>query len=187
MEAETLKLVGEKVFLRIWKPSDIKALNGLACDKSIARFTTVPSPYEEKHAKEFISMSRKKIKNKEEFCFAILSKQTNTLLGSASLTHVDWRNKKAEIGYWLGKPFRKKGFMSEAVQLLLKFAFKRLKLNRVRISCVPKNKASKKVIERAGAKYEGKERKSLISGLGKKHDLLAYSLLAKEWKDKKTG
>lgn len=67
------------------------------------------------------------------------------------------KNKKAEIGYWLGRKHRGKGYMSEAMQLMLGFAFKKLKLNRVKISCSTKNKASRKVIEKAGCVFEGIE------------------------------
>jgi RimJ/RimL family protein N-acetyltransferase len=74
--------------------------------------------------------------------------------------------------------------MAEAIQLILQLVFKKLKLNRIEIGCSTKNKASRKVIEKAGAKYEGTQREAMISGLGKKHDMRVYSILAKEWKNK---
>jgi len=178
-------LNGKKVFLCPWKTSDAKTLRDLVFDKSIARYTTIPFPYKLKHAKEYIRESSKKFRKKEEFHFGIFFKETGELVGDISIIRTEWKHKKAEIGYWLGKKFRKKGLMTEAVQLMLEFAFKKLKLNRVKICCSTKNKASKKVIERSGAKYEGTERDALIDGLGKKHDTLVYSVLAKEWKKKR--
>ncbi len=181
------ELNGEKVFLRPWKTSDERALKKLVSDKSIAKFTSIPFPYNPKLAKEYIQRSAKKLKKKDEFHFGIFSKETGELAGNISIIRTEWKHKKVEIGYWLGKKFRKKGLMAEAVQLMLEFAFKKLKLNRVKICCSTKNKTSKKLIEKTGAKYEGTEREALVNGLDKKHDTLVYSILAKEYKKKKEG
>ncbi len=65
------------------------------------------------------------------------------------------------------------------------FGFGELKLNRIRISCSTKNKASRRVIEKTCAKFEGIERESIVSGDGKTHNLRVYSVLKWEFKEKK--
>ena len=176
------KIEGERVLLRPWKLSNVKELQKLANDESIAKYTTVPFPYGEKDALEFIGRAEPNLKENVEHCFAIVDRENNVIIGSTSILKIDSRNKKAEIGYWLGKDFRKQGFMQEALQLLLDYGFEKLGLNRIGISCATGNKDSRKVIEKAGGKFEGIEREGNISGLGQAYDLRNYSILKKEFK-----
>ncbi len=179
-----MKLDGKRIFLRPWRESDAEDLVALLNDKSIANFTRVPNPYKLKHARKKLKECREKWRKKQEAGFAIISKKEKKLLGSIDIMDIDKHSRKAHIGYLLGKEFRGKGFMQEAIQLVLGFAFKNLKLNRIRISCFVKNKASRKVIEKTGAKFEGIERDGIKSGLGKLHDVRVYSILAREFKRK---
>ncbi len=96
-----MRLEGKKVFLYPWKPSDAKSLNKLVRDKDIARYTTIPFPYKPKLAKDYIERSVKKRRKNEEFHFGIFSKETKQLVGDISIIRTEWKNKKAEIGYWL--------------------------------------------------------------------------------------
>jgi len=175
---------GEKVILRPWKKSDEKALQKLVNDKSIARFTSIPFPYSKKDSVWFINHSKKCFRDGTEKLYAIAVKETGEIAGGASLIRIESRHRKAEIGYWLGKGFRKKGLVKEAVKLLLEHGFGKMKLNRIAIKCHQQNKRSRKVIEKAGAKFEGIERQGAISGLGKKADMRVYSILASEFKRK---
>ena len=130
-----MEIKGKKVILRQWRIGDAKELRASANDKSIARFTTIPSPYMPKHAREFIKKARKNFKQKKEYCFVIVEKNGGEMVGAISIIRMEPKNKKAEFGYWLGKKHRKKGYMIESVKLLLEFAFGKLKLNRIKICC----------------------------------------------------
>jgi len=176
-------IVGQKVALRPWKSSDAKAMKLLANDRTIARFTSVPFPYRVKHARDFIRRARKGFRDETELCYAITLKETGEAAGSASLIGIVKRHGKAEIGYWLGKSFRRKGLARESVQLLLRLAFNKMKLNRVVIKCNVSNERSRKIIEGTGARFEGIEREGAINGLGKKHDTRVYSILAREFRE----
>ena len=181
------KMEGKKVFLRPWKESDAKELKDLVQDKEIPRFTQVPVPYKLKDAKKFIRECKEKGKKKTEVGFAVVDRKSKKIAGSLGIMRIDRQCKKAEMGYLLGKEHRGQGFMAEALQLALGFCFGKLGLNRIRISCSTKNKASRKAIERTGLKFEGIERESTISGDGKKHNLRVYSILKREFKGKKLG
>ena len=178
---------GERIILRPWKKKDEKVLQRLVHDKSIARFTSIPYPYKLKQAREFIKHSQKGFREKTNQEYALILKETGEVAGCASLLDIASRYRKAEIGYWLGKKFRKKGFVKEAVQLLLKHGFEKMKLNRIVIKCHEGNKRSRKVIEKSGGKFEGIEREGAINGLGRKTNMRVYSILAQEFKKGKTG
>ncbi len=179
-----LKLNGKHIYLRPWKAGDTKALVELCNDKTIHNFTGVPYPYTIKHAREFIKKSAEKLKAHSGFSFAVILEETNKPIGCIDLIEVSKRHRRGEIGYWLGRHYRQKGYMKEALQVMLNFCFGRLKLNRVEITCAKENLASKHTIESSGAKSEGLLRKRNFSG-NKFHDVMMYGLLKSEFKLKK--
>lgn len=71
-------------------------------------------------------------------------------------------NHKATISFWLAKKHRGKGIMTEAVKLVTDYAFKKYKLQRIQGYCRTFNKASAKVMEKAGYKLEGILRKNKL-------------------------
>lgn len=80
------------------------------------------------------------------------------------------------LGYWVGEPFRRRGYTLDAVRTLLDFAFEELHLHRVEASCLPENAASQGLLEQAGFRYEGRLRGYLrIDGEWRDH--LLFSLL----------
>lgn len=96
---------------------------------------------------------------KRHFEFGIYSIETGEFLGGIGLMKLSPScDKKAEIGYWLTKNACGKGYMTEAVELVEKFAFE-LGYNRIVIRNEVTNVSSKKVAERLGYLFEGVERK----------------------------
>ncbi|MFH1500919.1 MAG: GNAT family N-acetyltransferase [archaeon] len=69
---------------------------------------------------------------------------------------------KAKVGYWIGKEFRNKGIMTQAVKLSSDYVFKRYKLRRIYGNVRTSNKASARMLEKAGFKLEGIQRKSTL-------------------------
>ena len=70
--------------------------------------------------------------------------------------------KSAELGYWLGEPFWRKGIMTRAVQQMCEEAFRRYKLVRIYAEPFSTNLASRGVLEKAGFQLEGIKRKSIF-------------------------
>jgi len=80
----------------------------------------------------------------------------------------------ANLGYWIGPEFARNGFMSEAVRALVHYAFETLDLSRIEAACLPKNEASRGLLERCGFKYEGVAQSYLqIGGRWRTHVLYA--------------
>lgn len=77
------------------------------------------------------------------------------IVGVASYNSLDWRNKIATIGYWIGEGYQGKGLMTKVVKVLTNYAFTELKLNRVEIRAAVHNKKSRSIPERLGYKNEG--------------------------------
>lgn len=77
------------------------------------------------------------------------------IVGIIHLVEIDWRNRKAMIGYWIGKEHQGKGLATKSCQALVDFAFKEWKLNRIEIRCAVKNIASQIIPRKLGFKEEG--------------------------------
>ncbi len=92
------------------------------------------------------------------------------LVGALTLSNV--RRGVAQtgtLGYWVGAPFARRGYMTSAVSLILTFAFRHLALHRVEAACLPHNDASIALLRRSGFEPEGLAR--------------GYLKIAGEWRD----
>ena len=126
-------------------------------------------------------MTHQKMRKKKTFSLGIELKETKEIIGMVSLMNVDYDNKNAEIGYWLGKKYWGKGIMKEAIKLILDFGFKKLKLVRIYAKVMHPNITLAKLLEKSGFKYEGRMRKTILRR-GKWMDDLRYSILNSEFK-----
>lgn len=97
------------------------------------------------------------------------------LLGGLNLTNIRrGAASMASLGYWMGAPHAGRGLMSEAVRMLVPFAAQRLRIRRIEAACVPENKASLRLLEKAGFEREGYAREYLaINGTWRDHLLFA--------------
>ncbi|MBX7113008.1 MAG: GNAT family N-acetyltransferase [Myxococcaceae bacterium] len=95
--------------------------------------------------------------------------------------HLAWQLDKAELGYWVVPAAHGKGFATEAARALLKHGFETLALHKIEVHTVDENKASVSVIEKLGFRFVGEQRQHL-NRHGRWWNLLAYELLADDWK-----
>jgi ribosomal-protein-serine acetyltransferase len=104
----------------------------------------------------------------------------NQLVGVIGFHRIDWMNKNAEIGYWLGAQFQGKGIITKSCTSLIDYAFHVLKLHRVQLRCATENKKSCSVIERLGFQKEGITRQSEFL-YDHYVDLCVYGMTDSEW------
>jgi RimJ/RimL family protein N-acetyltransferase len=179
-----LELNGERIKLRKLKFSDVKDIYGNVKDKEVVRWTLrIPYPYPKDGAKKFIRKTRRNIKKKKSYELGIVLKEADKIIGIVGLTNIDYKNKNAELGYWLGKKYWNKGLMTEAVKLMLWFGFEKLKLHRVYTKSFEENSASRRVMEKSGLKLEGIHRETRFR-YSKWHNEVNYGILQSEYKKK---
>lgn len=86
----------------------------------------------------------------------IFDTQTNQLVGAISLSNMRrGAEQTASLGYWIGLKFAMQGYMTEALGILTNHAFEILGLHRLEAACLPRNAASKKLLESSGFRQEG--------------------------------
>lgn len=112
------------------------------------------------------------------YSFLIFETLENRLLGGVTLSNVRRGvTQAAAIGYWLGQPYARRGFMTDAVLAILPHAFDVLRLHRIEAAAQADNIASVRLLERCGFVREGLARRYLkINGVWQDH--LLFALLA---------
>ncbi len=89
----------------------------------------------------------------------------------------------AFVGYWIDEAYAGRGLMPESVVVVLQFAFESLRLHRIEINIIPRNAASRRVVEKLGLRFEGiAERYLEIDGAWEDH--AHYAVTAEEWSDR---
>ncbi len=107
--------------------------------------------------------------------FFLFRKDGHVLVGGLTLTNIRRGVAQAgSLGYWIGAPFARRGYMTAAVRALIPFVFDVLKLHRLEAACIPRNAASIGLLEKTGFQREGFARDYLcINGIWQDHLLYA--------------
>ena len=105
----------------------------------------------------------------------LIQREDQALIGAITLDYIRRGPVQAgTLGYWIGAPFARHGFMREAIQALVHHAFSVLDLSRLEAACLPENAASRGLLEACGFKYEGVAQSYLqINGRWRNHVLYA--------------
>lgn len=117
----------------------------------------------------------------EAYAFLVFEQASDRVVGGIGLTNI--RRGVAQMGtmgYWVGKPYARRGYISQAARLMLSFAFGQLGLHRVEAACLPSNVPSSGVLEKVGFIREGYARAYLRID-GKWADHLLYAILRDDW------
>jgi len=105
----------------------------------------------------------------------LIRREDERLVGAVTLDNIRRGPSQAgTLGYWIGQPFARQGYMREALEAVVHHAFGRLDLSRLEAACLPENTASRGLLEKCGFKYEGVAQSYLqINGRWRTHVLYA--------------
>jgi ribosomal-protein-alanine N-acetyltransferase len=84
------------------------------------------------------------------------------------------------IGYWIDERLAGCGLVPEAVVVVLQYAFEMLRLHRIEVAIIPRNRASRRVVEKLGLRDEGVAR-GFLEINGEWEDHVRYAITAEEW------
>ena len=181
-----LRLWSERVVLRPAERTDFEAWAGVRAESR--RFLT---PWEPSWTSDALSRGafRRRLaryaadwRGDQGYSLFVFRREDGQLMGGIGLTNV--RRGVAEtasLGYWIGLPFARQGFMTAALPLVLDFSFDRLRLHRVEAACLPTNVPSRALLLRTGFTEEGYARRYLLID-GKWQDHLLLAILREDWR-----
>lgn len=119
--------------------------------------------------------------------FLIRRRSDGAIVGTVQLSHVvRGRLRSAYLGFSIGTPYARQGYMREALELALRHAFSRLRLHRVEANVQPTNAASRALVRRLGFAREGYSPRYLkIAGRWRDHE--RWALLVDDWRARRPG
>ncbi len=170
------------VKLRAWQNSDLEGLVKYANNRNISRNLTdqFPFPYTKEKGEEFIAYARGKGPN---HIFAI-DLEGQAIGGIGIHPQADIFRKNAELGYWLAEEYWGRGITTEAIRLVIDYAFENLDVDRVFARPFGSNIPSQRVLEKNGFVLEARFEKTIIKG-DEYQDELVYALRRKRWEKRR--
>lgn len=169
-----------RLILRPFDLADARDVQRLAGDWAVADTTLViPHPYEDGLAEQWISTHRPGFEAGALANFAIVVREPRELVGAIGLS-IRQGFDRAELGYWIGKPYWGRGYCTEAGRAVVEFGFASLDLNRIHAGHFARNPASGRVMQKLGMTLEGTLRQH-DKARGRYEDLVIYGLLRSEW------
>jgi RimJ/RimL family protein N-acetyltransferase len=115
------------------------------------------------------------------YYFSIRTIAEDTLIGELGLDVVDWSGRDAFVGLGIGEPqYWSKGYGTDVVNILLRYAFMELNLKRVSLGVFEYNPRAIRSYEKAGFHHEGRLRQALHRE-GRRWDNLYMGILREEW------
>ncbi|MDO5048254.1 MAG: GNAT family N-acetyltransferase [Actinomycetaceae bacterium] len=145
-------LTGQRVRLRGAKASDIPAIVVAASDPRVSAYTSVPSPYEVKHAESWIAAGSNMQHPEVNWLVETLEGQ---FVGVFSFEHYNEFQRSVSVGYWAAASSRGKGYMREAAKLAIEHAFSTSNLEKITWQAHVGNDASWKLAWNLGFTFEG--------------------------------
>ena len=107
-----------------------------------------------------------------------------TMIGNSSFHNLDWRNRNAELGIFIGeKSYWDRGYGTEVMRLLLKHGFNTLNLHMIYLRVYEDNRRAIRAYEKAGFVEDGRLRQMIFKD-GEFLDVIFMSVLRAEWREK---
>lgn len=176
---EQPEIATERLILRPFTLSDAPEVTPLINDYEIAaRTLTIPHPYEEETAREWIATHRDAFAEGKLAIFAVTLKKDGRIIGAVGLDIVRDHG-RAGLGYWFGRDYWGMGYATEAAGAMVEFGFNVLMLNKIHAEHFTDNPASGNVLKKIGMQYEGHMREHDFR-FGQYKDIFAYGRLRRD-------
>ncbi len=166
----------ERLWLRKLRPDDKTAIFAYASDPQVTEHTHWYTHEKLIESMVFINSVMQDYDMGDVAPWAIVHKADRKLIGTGGFNQWNTRQKRAEIGYAIARPYWGQGYTTEAVKAMIAFGFRRMQLCRIQTRCLTANVASARVMEKAGMHFEGVLRQ-YAQVKGKQVDLKLYAIV----------
>lgn len=172
----TPQLETDRLILRKLTQEDDQGVFEYASDDQVTQYLTWDTHKTIEDSRGFIQFTLGRYERDETGDWGIVWRESGKLIGTAGFAWCDLKNRRAEIGYVIAKPFWGRGIMPEAVGRILRFGFEAMELNRIESCHFLPNEKSGRVMQKAGMSFEGIARERVFAK-GKYWDVKQYAIL----------
>ncbi|MFD0797416.1 GNAT family N-acetyltransferase [Maribacter chungangensis] len=132
--------------------------------------------------KDYLHVALKEAQHQKSIPYLIYDRSTNTVVGCTRFGNMDFKNKTLHIGWtWISPLVQGTGLNHQMKFLMLAHAFETLQFYKVEFRIDERNIASRKAVEKLGARLEGILRQNLIVKNGFRRSSCCYGILKEEW------
>jgi ribosomal-protein-alanine N-acetyltransferase len=169
----------KRLLLRPFVADDALVLQGLAGAREVADTSLwIQHPCTITAARSWIAGLHHFFETRTAVHFAI--HLPSDLIGSVALRDIDREHARAELEFWIGRPWWGSGYATEAANEAIRFGFEQLSLNRIRALRLARDPVSDRVLGKLGMKQEGLLRQR-VKKWGEFEDASIYALLRDDW------
>jgi len=161
-------------------PEHAPALFHILSNEDVTRFYGMDPLREQEHALHIIESFKQTFDSRQGIRWGIVLRDSGTFIGTIGLNHLSLYSKKAEIGFELDPAHWRRGYVAEAIEAVLEYAFETLELYRMGAVTFLENTASIQLLTRIGFEEEGILRGYLFQD-GTSHDGRIFSLLKPDY------
>jgi diamine N-acetyltransferase len=147
-------LEGINLKIRAMEPSDIDLLYEWENDPETWQYSNTQTPFSRFHLEQYIINSHSDIYTDKQLRLMIIDENKNTV-GCVDLFEFDPKNLRAGIGILIAKPFRKKGYASETLDIVIQYCNDILGLHQIFCNITQENQSSLKLFQSKGFEIIG--------------------------------
>jgi RimJ/RimL family protein N-acetyltransferase len=180
MDLKGKVIQGKNIHLRPLDMADVKSITRWHSDREIMALFALTTAGSEKYWSEWLD---KKLMSPNTIYFGVVKKNDDRLIGYIHLEEIYWSHKLCrDLGILIGEKGEwSKGYGTEAMELMMRYAFEELGLHRLELMTFDFNKRGMRVWEKCGFTQEGMMRKARLAN-GEWRDLIFYALLEDEYR-----
>jgi RimJ/RimL family protein N-acetyltransferase len=173
-------ITSSRLLLRWISEEEVDDLFTIFSNPDVMRYWSTPPLGDRNAASQLLKEIHEGFRSRSLLKWGVALRLDDTLVGTTTLYNLDFNNRRAEMGYALGRAHWGNGYMQEALRSLLTYAFEVLDLHRIEADVDPRNAASIRTLERLGFQREGYLRERWQVN-GEIQDALFYGLLRPDW------
>ncbi|MFC7358588.1 GNAT family N-acetyltransferase [Jejudonia soesokkakensis] len=175
-----MTLRGEKIYLRALEPEDLSFLMALENDESVWEVSNTITPYSKFVLKQYLENAHRDIYEVKQLRLVICEIETQVGIGFIDLFDFDPKHLRVGVGIIIfSETYRGKGYASEALKLVINYAFTHLSVHQIFANITEDNTTSLSLFENAGFKNAGNKADWILSGNKFKNEFF-YQLINKK-------
>lgn len=180
-------LYGDTIMLREYRQDDMQAIRAWVNDADSVRYLSSRYWMPQSYADTADFLDHVTHAGPNGAYFVIAQKETQVYIGQIDLMSINWKLRNAEIAMVIGNEGKRgKGIGTQALQLMLDYAFGTLGLERISLEVATANERAIHCYQKAGFTLEGVKRHAFMVD-GEYADLAMMAVLSGEWKQMRTA
>jgi RimJ/RimL family protein N-acetyltransferase len=177
-------LATRRLLLRRYREEDATGLVELVCTNRtelIRDFVQITQIRNIDDASAFMRQKNEEWTADGSRCYGIWLKEEEGQIGQIYMKKINWDIPSAELSYFIGKSWQRRGYACESVESILALVFTEMQFQGISLRILPSNIPSLELARKLGFREKGLHRKEFRCGFGELHDVYHHALTAPNW------